>query len=117
MGKIKLNRPKKKKTAQDKERGQISLEKLRKTLGFPDNTEFLGYAIYLEKSDDFLAEFTDLPNDGVTKKLWARTPQLALCCKTLTKAFKISGECSGSVVVGLFDTGTQIMTVKMSANR
>ena len=117
MGKLKLHGSKKKKSAQKGEAGQISVDELRRTLGFPDGTEFLGYAIYLEGSDEFLAEFMDLPREGVVKKTWTRTPQLAVCYKTLAKAAKISEECSNSVVVALFDTGAQIMTVTMSANR
>jgi len=90
------------------------VEALRKTLGFPDGTEFLGYAIYRKESDEFLAELKELPREGITKKIWTRTPQHAVCYKTLAKALKISEECPASVVVGLFDTGNQIITVTMS---
>ncbi len=83
----------------------------------PEGTEFLGYAVYLEASDEFLAEFLDLPKEGVLKKVWAKTPQMAACYKSLTKAIEISNECFNSVVVGMFDTGSQIMTVTMSRNR
>jgi len=117
MGKLKLHGSKKKKSAQKGDGGQISVDELRRTLGFPDGTEFLGYAIYLEETDEFLAEFVDLPKEGLVKMAWTRTPQSAVCYKTLAKAVMISEECSNSVVVGLFDTGTQIMTVTMSANR
>lgn len=116
MGKLKLQGSKKNKTAQEGKGKQVSLDELRQTLGFPDGTEFLGYAIYLEESDEFLAEFKDLPRVGI-RKVWARTPQLAACFKTLAKAVRISDECSNSVVVGLFDTGSQIMTVTMSRSR
>ena len=94
-----------------------SLEDLRRTLGFPENTQFLGYAVYLEESDEFLVEFKDLPKEGVSKKVWAKTPQLAACYATLEKAVSISKECSNSIVIGLFDTGDQIMTITMSVNR
>ena len=117
MGKLKLQGPKKKKSAQEGKGKQDSVDELRQTLGFPEGTEFLGYAIYLEESDEFLAEFLDLPKEGVLKKVWARTPQMAACYKSLTKAVKISDDCSNSVVVGMFDTGNQIMTVTMSRNR
>jgi hypothetical protein len=65
MGKLKLQGQKKKKPAQEGKEKQISVDDLRQTLGFPDGTEFLGYAIYLENSDEFLAEFLDLPKEGV----------------------------------------------------
>lgn len=96
---------------------KILLDKLRQTLGFSDDTEFLGYAIYLEGSGEFLAELTDMPKAGVIKKVWTRNPQSADRYKTLAKAVEISKECPHSVIIGLFDTGTQIMTVTMSANR
>lgn len=111
------NKSKRKRLAKESGQKINSLEELRRTLGFPDGTEFLGYAVYLEESDEFLSEFKDLPKEGVVKKIWAKTPQLAACHKTLTQALKISKECSNSVVLGLFDTGDQIMTVTMSVNR
>lgn len=117
MGKIKLKSSKKKIVAKETGQRKRSVEELRRTLGFPDDTEFLGYAVYLKESDEFLAEFNDSPKEGGTQKIWAKTPQLAACYKTLTKAFTISKECSRSVVVGLFDTSNKIMTVTMSVNR
>ena len=117
MGKFKLQGQKKKASAQEEKGKHVSLDELRKTLGFPDGTEFLGYAIYLEESDEFLTEFKELPKLGI-RKVWAKTPQMAACYKTLAKAKEISDECSNaSVVVGMFDTGSQIMTVTMSGNR
>ncbi len=112
-----MNKSKKKRAAKESSQNKPSVEELRRTLGFPDGTEFLGYAIHQQKSDEFLTEFTDLPKEGITKKVWTSTPQYAVCYKTLPKALKISKECSNSVVVGLFDTGNQIMTVTMSVNR
>jgi hypothetical protein len=117
MGKFKLQNSKKKKVVKKSEPPTPSLEELKRTLGFPDSTEFLGYAVYLEQSDEFLAEFDDSPKQGVTKKVWAKTPQLAAYYNTLATASKISQECSGSIVIGLFDTGDQILSVTMSVNR
>ncbi|MDD2467014.1 MAG: hypothetical protein PHI97_23725 [Desulfobulbus sp.] len=117
MGKIKLNRSKKKRAAKETSQGKPSVEELRRTLGFPDGTAFLGYAIHLKESDEFLAELTDLPEEGIVKKVWTSTPQHAVCYNTLSNALKILEECPNAVVVGLFDTGNQIMTVTMSLNR
>lgn len=116
MGKMKLNRSKKKKAAKETGQGKPSLGELRRTLGFPDDTAFLGYAIYHKESDEFLAEFEESPEEEMAKKVWAKTPQSATCYKTLPTALRIAGECSNAVVVGLFDTGQQIMTVTMSVN-
>lgn len=114
MGKIKLQKPKKKKASQKAGANKPSVEALRKTLGFPDGTEFLGYAVYREESDEFLAEFDESVQGGIVRIVWARTPQLAICYDTLAKAIKISKECSRSSVLGLFDIGNQIVTVTMS---
>jgi len=117
MGKIKLQSSKKKKIVKRSEPPKPSLEELKRTLGFPDSAEFLGYAVYLAQSDEFLAEFADSPRQGVTKKVWTKSPQLAVYYNTLGMASKISRECSGSIVIGLFDTGDQILSVTMSVNR
>lgn len=116
MGKIKLNKVKRKRSSQGAESKKVSVDELRRTLGLPDGTEFLGYTIYREKSDEFLSEFKDLPKEGLVKITWTQSPVSAACYKALGKAVKISEECLGSVVVGLFDTGSQIITVNMSGN-
>lgn len=117
MGKIKLQKPKKKKVSQGVEKVRMSsVEALRKTLGFPDGTEFLGYAVYREEFDEFLAEFDESVQGGIVRIVWARTPQLAIRYDALAKAVKISKECSRSSVLGLFDTGNQIVTVTMSVS-
>jgi len=117
MGKVKLNRQKKKRATNETSQKTPSVEELRKTLGFPDTTQFLGYAIHRKESDDFLAESKELPIEGINKKVWTDTPQHAAHYKTLSNALKISEECSNAVVVGLFDTGNQIISVTMSVKR
>lgn len=117
MGKIKLQRSGKKKASQKPKAVTPSVEELRKTLGFPDGTEFLGYAVYRDESDEFLAEFDALHKGDIVRIVWARTPQLAICYDTLAKAANVAKECNRCSVLGLFDTGNQIATVTMSVNR
>lgn len=54
---------------------------------------------------------------GGVEMSWTRAPRSAACYSTLSDAIKKAEESADAVVVGLFDTGSQIMTVTMSANR
>lgn len=117
MGKLKLQ-PVRKRPANKFEGRKVSVEALRRTLGFPEGTEFLGYAIYRKGSDDFLAAGAALPvAGGGVGMSWTRAPRSAACYTTLSDATKKAEESADAVVVGLFDTGSEIMTVTMSANR
>lgn len=117
MGKLKLKSVKKKKASPPVQQGRESLPELRKTLGFPEDTKFLGYAIYSEGAGEFLEKYSDSAKEGEGRKKWTKTPRSAICFMTPEQAFALSGKCPHSVVVGLFDTGSQIMTITMSVNR
>lgn len=118
MGKMKLSSVKKKKDLVKKSGAEKpSVEELRKTLGFPEGTNFLGYVVYRKESGEYLAEVDEALKEGLGQKNWVRTPQLAQCYSSLSKAVQVSNECSCSTVLGLFDTGQQIVTVTMSINR
>ena len=118
MGKLKLSGVKKKKDlVKNSGAEKPSVEQLRKTLGFPEGTNFLGYAVYRKESGEYLAEVDEALEEGLGHKTWVRTPQLAQCYSTLSQAVQVSKECSRSTVLGLFDTGQQIVTVTMSVNR
>lgn len=94
-----------------------SLSEIKQGLGIADDAEFLGYAVHLENSDEFLAEFTDSPEEGITRKAWAKTPELAQAYGTFIEAHDVSKQCRGAVVVGMFDTGNQIMVTTMTGAR
>jgi hypothetical protein len=118
MGKMKLSGVKKKKDLVKKSGAEKpSVEELRKTLGFPEGTNFLGYAVYRGESEEYLAEVDEALEEGLGQQPWVRTPQLAQCYSTLAKASQVSKECSRSTVLALFDTGQQIVTITMSVNR
>ncbi|MFY9261121.1 MAG: hypothetical protein WAO71_11495 [Gallionella sp.] len=86
-----------------------SLSEIKKELGLDEDASFLGYAIHLESSDEFLAEFQDVENGLVVKKVWAKTPEVALTYDELSQAYDVSKQCQCSVIVVMFDTGEKIM--------
>ena len=118
MGKMKLSGVKKKKELVKKSGAEKpSVEELRKTLGFPEGTTFLGYAVYRGESEEYLGTVDEALEAGLGRKIWVRTPQQVLCYSTLAQAAQVSKDCPRSTVLGLFDTGQQIVTVTMSVNR
>lgn len=82
-----------------------SIADVRAKLGLPDDAEYLGYAVHHEDRDEFLAKFSDA---AVTLKAWAKTPELALRFGSISEAVETSNKCDGSIVVGMFDIGSQI---------
>lgn len=90
---------------------QRSLADIKKEYGLPDSAEFLGYAVHLPEPDEFLSKFDD--NGYATKKLWAKDPQLAIQYEGFADAYEISRQCSGSIVVGMFDFGDQIYVAQV----
>lgn len=84
-----------------------TVAELREELGLPEGAEYLGYAVHLEKSDEFLAEFSDTA--VAVRKVWAKTPELALWFSSFSDAIDATRQCSGSVVVVMFDVGSQIV--------
>jgi hypothetical protein len=90
---------------------QRPLTDIKKEHGLPDSAEFLGYGVHLPEPDEFLTKFDD---DGyMTKKLWAKDPQLAIHYKGFADAYDVSRKCAGSIVVGMFDFGDQIYVAQV----
>nr|WP_321468878.1 hypothetical protein [uncultured Desulfobulbus sp.] len=117
MGKLKLQGGTKKKVGLQSGEERNSLEKVRKTLGFPENTQFLGYSVCRQGSGEFLSEYSMLTEGGVATTRWSRGVQSAIRYLTLSDAVTVAEHCPHAVVMGLFDTGEQIMTITMSVNR
>lgn len=86
---------------------KVSLGELKKNLGLPDSAEFLGYAVHLIEKDEFLSQFDE--SVTLTRKTWTKSPELAKSYDDISEAYKASQKCAGSLVVGLFDTGNQIV--------
>lgn len=83
-----------------------TVDELRIDLDLPPTAEYLGYAIHLDKTDEFLADFSD--NPVMVRKIWAKTPEMALTFQSLAMAVDTSRKCRDSVVVVLFDIGPHI---------
>ncbi len=83
-----------------------SVADLRNEFELPESSEYLGYAVHLEQTDEFLAEFSDTAI--AIRRVWAKTPELALRFASLSRAVDASRACKGSVVVVMFDIGKQI---------
>ncbi len=85
---------------------ELTIEELRADLGLAPTAQYLGYAVHLEKTDEFLAEYSDTA--AMMRKVWAKTPELAQPFISFSKAVETSRECRGSIVVVMFDLGSQI---------
>jgi hypothetical protein len=94
---------------------EMPLSELRKLYGLREDAVFLGYAIHIEKSDEFLAVFEI--TEEMTKRAWAKTPELALRFESVTEAHDASKACKGSIIVGMWDTGEQIFVVRLTGLR
>lgn len=93
---------------------KISITELKKVYGLAEDAEFLGYAVHMLDSDEFLVGLTD---DGYrTRKAWAKTPERAKTYRRLDLAYEDSRKCEGSIVVGMFDIGTQIFVATITNN-
>ncbi len=86
---------------------KVNTKQLIKDLGFPEGTEFLGYSIHLEKSDEYLYDYKITPEG--TPMTWAKTPEIAKCFKSFKKIEKIRSKIKPeAIIMWLFDTGTHI---------
>lgn len=77
-----------------------------------EDAEFLGYAVHLLDSDEFLASLSE--ESSLTRKAWAKTPEHAKTYKRFDLAYDDSRKCEGSIVVGMFDIGTQIFVATIT---
>lgn len=94
---------------------EVSLSDIKKEYGLAEDAAFLGYGVHLEKSDEFLAAFDE--SLDVTRKAWAKTPEAALTFQSIADAHHVSKACAGSIVVGMFDTGSQIYVAGITGLR
>ncbi len=82
-----------------------SLEDLKSELNIPADAVFQGYAVHLEEADEFLSAFEE--GDGMTKKMWNKTPEFAKTFSDFSVAYDVSKKCANSVIVGVFETERQ----------
>jgi len=94
---------------------EVSHSEVKKQYGLAESAEFLGYGVHIEKSDEFLALFEE--DGAIEKKLWAKTPELALRFDSIAEAHDASKACGGSIVVAMFDIGEQIFVATITGVR
>lgn len=92
---------------------QRTVDDLKRQYGLPDHTLFLGYAVHLEAADEFLGKFRK--SRGEISRAWSKTPESALTFQSIAEALDVSNSCPGSIVVGMFDTGDQILVAGLKA--
>lgn len=91
---------------------KISLDDLKKEYGLSDDAKYLGYAVHLKASDEFLLELVDTTHQ--VAKTWAKTPELAKRYDRFDLAFADARKCRGAIVVGMFDTGDKIFVATVT---
>lgn len=91
---------------------QLNLNDVKKKYGLSEDAKYLGYAVHLEESDEFLLELVDTPSQ--TTRKWAKTPELAKRYERFNLALDDASKCSGAIVVGMFDTGAQILVAAVT---
>jgi len=94
---------------------EVSIADIKREYGLSEDAVLLGYGVHLEKSDEFLAAFDE--SLDVTRKAWAKTPEAALTFQSIADAHHVSKACAGSIVVGMFDTGSQIYVAGITGLR
>ena len=67
---------------------EVNIAKLLADQGLPDDCEMLGYIIYLEERDEFLAAFED--DELATRASYAKTPEHALRIHDMNEVLRIS---------------------------
>lgn len=112
MGQAKNRGNREKRIAEAQGLREMSLENVKKEYGLAEDATFLGYAVHLLETDEFLADFIETP--AMLRKAWAKTPELAKTYKRFDLAYDDSRKSRGSIVVGMFDTGTQIFVATIT---
>ncbi|TMO84592.1 hypothetical protein [Pseudoalteromonas spongiae] len=86
---------------------KIDLEHLKKEFELPEETKFVGYAIHLENSDEFLHNYNDSPD--ATLMTWSPSPVNAKKFHSLKKVTRIKNDIKPEArIVWLFDLGKHI---------
>jgi hypothetical protein len=67
--------------------------------GLPEDAEFKGYAVHLEKTDEFLA--SELENDDMYLRSWGKIPELAKLYQSANKAEKAAKRAGNNAVMVL----------------
>ncbi|MCB6185090.1 hypothetical protein LIN78_16200 [Leeia sp. TBRC 13508] len=93
---------------------RVSLSDLKIRLGLPENASFLGYGIHNVEKDEFLSRFEETAD--AIMRTWGKTPELAISYAEFDDAYTVSRKCKEAIVVGMFDTGTQIYVASVTGD-
>ncbi len=80
---------------------------LKESLDVPPQGRYLGFGIQRKGRDEFLSAFEF--SRGRPVCAWVPTPETALFLRSWVDALRVSGHCSETVVVLLFDVGEEIL--------
>lgn len=86
----------------------VSVNEVKAAYGFPADAVFMGYAVHLPESDEFL-----MSNDerrGIVARAWAKHPTMAKLFQDHRVAQRIVDDCDpgAALVVYLFDMKDRI---------
>lgn len=106
MGQAKQRGTREQRLAQKLGLVERSLDDLKRELNIPAAAEFLGYGVHLESSDEFLSDFEE--NLDEIRKMWTKKPEHAKLFSEFSGAYDVALKCADSVVVGIFDSESQV---------
>lgn len=90
---------------------KIDEKRLIKEMNLPKETKFLGYAIHLIESDEFLVNYQH--NEMLVNMWWTTLPEAAKHFQSLKKAEKIKKKIKPEATIAwLFDTGPNIVATQ-----
>lgn len=90
---------------------KINTKQLIIDLELPEGTEFLGYAIHIERSDEYLA--TCEIDNGIMRSGWTKKPEMAKHFKKIDNIKFIKTMIKPeAIVMWVFDTGVHIYTTQ-----
>lgn len=112
MGEAKRKRSRHDRIAKAQGLEERPLSEIKKMLGLPDSAEFCGYAVHHVEKDEFLANIED--TFAISKRVWAKTPELAKYYDNYGEVYKDSQKCDGSIIVGVFDVGNQLYVANVT---
>jgi hypothetical protein len=89
----------------------VNTKELIKDLGFPEKTEFLGYSIHLEESDEYLLDYQ--LSSEVNHLTWTTRPEMAKHFQSFKKVEKTRDKIKPTaIIMWIFDTGTHIFATQ-----
>lgn len=106
MGEAKKRGTKEQRADSAVKRQKVSIDFVKAELGLPESSAFMGYVIYNEFNDDYLASTSDKPTHRANT--YVKNPESALRFQDYRQAISTSNAIMKTTKLGLlFDTGDQ----------